>query len=122
MSEQSYMGVVRRKMQAINNERIQYLTGRVAMMQLSGYDDKQLGDVALELLITRNEAEGILEGTYSKSEKDNAKLLLSRLRDLEKTLISVYLMRKLGKEKPRKNILVENLAQKYNIYRAVEQH
>lgn len=109
-------------MQVIGNERIKYLTGRVAMMQLSGYDDKQLGDVALELLITRNEAERIIEGIYSENEKKSAKALLNGLRDLEKALVSVYLMRKLGKEKPRKNMFVENLAQKYNIYRPVEQH
>lgn len=91
-------------------KRIEYLRSRVADMYSSGINSSELGNIALELLALRNE----LETKPSKLPKGKLKKFKQSLRELEKTVISLYMLNMLS-EKPHRRI--ENyLFREYSIY------
>ena len=76
------------------SNRIGTLRNRITVMYTHGTSPKELGDAALEILIARNEVESMLE-----KDPKNAKIreVIRQLRQLEKALISLYVMKQLGK-------------------------
>jgi len=73
-------------------ERLQYLARLVAEMHVHGVDIGKLGNIALELLVTRSKIEEIVEGKFPRAQRERAKKTLLELKDLEKSLVSLYAM------------------------------
>jgi hypothetical protein len=72
-------------------DRLEYLRSRIAEAYQSGAISSDLGDLALEILILRSELE--------ESRTPESKKMLDELRELEKSLISIYLLTRLGRER-----------------------
>jgi hypothetical protein len=98
------------EIESSNFERIEYLRSRVARMYSSGISSCELGNVALELLAIRND----LETKSDKLPKEKLKKFMQSLRELEKTVISLYMLNMLS-EKRRQGI-EDYLFHEYSIY------
>ncbi len=70
-----------------SEERVEYLRSRIVEAFQSEEEDKNIGNLALEIILLRNE--------YEDAKDESSKKILKELRDLEKTLISLYMMGKL---------------------------
>ncbi len=75
-------------------ERIEYLRSRVAEMYRSGINSLELGSIALELLAIRNEVECKCEIPV-----ENDSIFAKAVRDLEKTVVSLYMLSCLGERR-----------------------
>ncbi len=89
----------------VNVDRVGYLNSRVAELYRSGVTSAELGNIALELLALRNEIE--TRKTESSIE------VLNQLRELEKMVISLYMLNILGEKKPK---VTDYLFRQYTIY------
>lgn len=79
---------------------LERIVGRISYIATSG-DFKELGNTALEIVILRNNAEDTLEGDYSREEKEQAKIFLNNVRDLERKIAHLYAMNLLKREAAR---------------------
>ncbi len=77
-----------------------YLSGKLTLLS-SRAEQSELGNLALEILVLRSNANDILEGDYSKKEKDEAKTILQNLKALERRVTQVYAIGMLRKERAR---------------------
>jgi len=92
--------------------KVDHLRSRVTALYSGGVDLKELGDLALEILIARNEVETRLEKDANDSE---AKNIITQLRELEKVVISLYALARLG---PVSSTYFRNyLDRNYSLYR-----
>src|SRR4030067_2849628 len=91
-------------------KRIEYLRSRVAELYSSGSSSCELGNVALELLAARND----LETKSSKLPKEDLKKYMNSLRELEKTVISLYILNVLSTKK--RHGIEDYLFREYPIY------
>lgn len=96
--------------------KLEYLKGRLATLHLKGIDEKELGDLALEMLFIRNENETIIDGKYPQSTKVQAQELLKHLRELEKLLVSMYMLSRLEGKKTSHSKALEYMTQKHFRY------
>jgi hypothetical protein len=76
-------------------KKIAYLRSRVAEMYGSGVNSSELGNVALELLAIRND----LETKSDELSKEKLEKFTQSLRELEKTVISLYMLSMLSDNK-----------------------
>jgi len=91
-------------------KRIDYLRSRVAEMYSSGIKSSELGTIALELLAIRND----LETKTNKLPREKLKKYRQSLRELEKTVISLYMLNMLSEH--RQHGIEDYVSQKYSIY------
>jgi len=99
---------------SFTDERLRYLANRIAEMTLGISKVSQLGDIALEILIAREDAEEKLKGNYSQEEKEKAKKTLEDLRKLEKSVVRLYLLTKLGQPYKKKTPFLEYMLKKFS--------
>lgn len=93
-----------------NFERIELLRVRVTEMYRAGINFPELGTIALELLTIRNE----LETKSAEMPKENLKKFTHALRELEKTVISLYMLNLLSEK--RQHRIEDYLFRDYSIY------
>jgi hypothetical protein len=84
---------------------MEYLNSRVAQLFTSGASSSELGSIALELLAFRNDLES--------RQNEGADEGLRRLRELEKMVISLYMLNILGEKKTK---VTDYLFRPYVIY------
>lgn len=101
--------------------KLDYLRGRIAIMYEKGVDAKELGDIALELLIRRNEVEHRLDENPTSEIKKEIRQTLDALRELEKAIISVYMLNRLSGKKEFQSPYLDYMSRRYSIYRKAEQ-
>jgi hypothetical protein len=89
----------------VNLDRVGYLNSRVAELYRSGVTSAELGNIALELLALRNDIE--------TRKTENSTEALGQLRELEKMVISLYMLNILGEKKPK---VTDYLFREYAIY------
>lgn len=80
-------------------EKLRHISNKLAYMYTRGVDDRELGFTALEIVVARNAVEEILEGNRPRAEKKFATEISKRIRELEKSLISLYAIGRLKGEK-----------------------
>lgn len=98
-------------------ERLQYIAALLTDMQLHGVDIERLGNIALELLVSRRKIEDVLEGNYPEDQKNYAKKMLLRIKDLEKSIVSLYAIGRLRGEKWTEHPLFDYIMRGYDYER-----
>jgi len=102
-----------------DQERIDYLARRIASISTrTPIRLDELGSLALEVLVMRNNLENFLEEKRSKKQKEAAKKALKQLRELEKGIIHLYFLSAFQRQRFHHDPLLEymmNLASKYEI-------
>ena len=86
-------------------KRMEYLNSRVAQLFTSGASSSELGSIALELLAFRNDLES--------RQREGSDEALRQLRELEKMVISLYMLNILGEQKTK---VTDYLFRQYIIY------
>jgi hypothetical protein len=80
--------------------RLHQLASQLAMMHTRGVTDhRNLAEIALEIIVTRNSLETRLESTKNKEEKERAQRAILRLRDLEKSIVTLYILGRMKGER-----------------------
>jgi hypothetical protein len=97
-----------------SKERINYLSGQVAGMFSGGISLGQLGNVALEVMVAKENAEEIIEGKYSEQEKKTAQVTIEQLREIEKNIVRLYVFATLERPQNKKGVFLDYLARKYS--------
>ena len=83
-----------------DNERVRYLTNRVAEMATRSANLRELGDVALEVMMTRLRVEESLAHKPKKEERVHLKRALRQLKDVERDIVRAYVLQSLGRRAP----------------------
>lgn len=81
-----------------SKERIQYLASQIASLSLGKFQRGQLGNIALEILIMRSRVESVLEQKGSQAEQRRARKALEQVKQLEKSVVQLYLLARLQRE------------------------
>lgn len=92
-------------------EKIEFLRSRVAEMYRVGVNFTELGNIALELLTVRN----TLENKIDTIPKENMKKYSQTLKELEKTVISLYMLSIIDGKK--KQGIEDYLFKEYTIFK-----
>jgi hypothetical protein len=99
---------------------LDHLRGRIAAAYQKGRDPKELGDIALELLVRKTEIERKLDESPTFASKKEIEGTLEGLRELEKTIVSLYMLNRLRKDKPADSFL-DFISRNYTIYHKTEE-
>lgn len=78
-------------------QRLEYLANRLTSMYVSRIDGRQLGNIAIEIMMTRVNIEHVLDGSISRTEKRKAKKLLQKIKEIEKRTVSLFLLTEVAK-------------------------
>jgi len=92
--------------------RLRYLASQIANLATGDFTPDQLGNIALEILVVRNKVENVLE-KGSKEEKKRAKKVLEQLKQLETSVIQLYILGKLRKQRSE-NLFLDYLTRNYS--------
>lgn len=102
----------------LDEKRLQYLSNQIASMHFQGVDHRSLADIALEVLVTRAELENIVkERKYPKQRRERAKKNIESLKELEKSLVSLYFLGKLKGEKWTERSVFDSIVRRYRYER-----
>ena len=92
--------------------RLQYLASQIASLAVDSFTPDQLGNIALEILVFRNKVENVLE-KGSKEEKKRAKKALEQLKRLEASVIQLYILSRLRRQRSE-NLFLDYLTKDYS--------
>ncbi|MCL4437087.1 MAG: hypothetical protein M1503_06665 [Thaumarchaeota archaeon] len=72
-----------------NVDRVNQLASKLAAVAITN-DQRELGLLAIEILVLRNNLDDTIEGDYSTKEKSEARAALKALRELERKVAYLY--------------------------------
>lgn len=103
-------------------QRLNYLSNRLINMYMTGTNVGELGDIAIEIMMTRVNLEEILDGDYPKDEKKNAKKMLLKLKEVERRAVSLFLMSRIAGAKTSETLspFFSYIRQSYQTKESVE--
>ncbi len=76
----------------LSMNKIDHLRNKIASSYGKGINPKELGDVALELLLIRNEIHHKLDEETTFKQKEEMKKTIEELHDLERVIVSMYML------------------------------
>lgn len=82
-------------------QRINYLSNEITRMYMTRADTKKLGKLAIQIMTTRVNLENVLEGKYSREEKNKAQKMLKKIKEIERRAVSLFLMSRIATAKTR---------------------
>jgi len=95
-------------------DRLNYLAGQIAGMFSGHVKPEKLGNIALEVMVARENVEEIIKGKYSAKEKRVAKKNLEHLKDIEKNIVRLYFLEKFGSTNVKKSPFLNYMIEKYS--------
>jgi hypothetical protein len=81
-----------------DDERLRYLTSRVTEATRRSANLRELGDMALEVMMERLRVEEQLTHKPKKEERTRLKRMLRHLKDAERGIVRVYILQSLGRK------------------------
>lgn len=100
-------------MEIVSEDRLIYLSSKVAHMHLKGVNRRLLAEIALETLVMKLELERIAKEEHPKEQRRFIKSKLKRLGELEKGIFRLYFMGRLKGEKWAGSSIFGSLARRY---------
>ena len=88
-----------------DDSRIDYLTNQLAEITLDSSKQINLGRLALEILLIREGLEEILESDVSEEKLEKAKGDLKKLRELEKSVVKIYILSMVSGKQNKSNFM-----------------
>lgn len=97
--------------------KLDYLRSKIATSYGQGVSTKELGDIALELLLIRNEVHQKLDENLTFDNKEEIQKTIDDLHELERVIVSMYMLQ--GMKTSDKPIpkFSDMFTRHYNIYR-----
>jgi DNA-directed RNA polymerase specialized sigma subunit len=76
----------------LNPERLRYIATELAEASREEISLDKLGELALHIIVAREEAQRILDGDYPEEQRRRAKEELKHLKELEKNVVHLYML------------------------------
>ena len=98
--------------------KIDYLRSKIATSYEGGINVKELGDIALELLLLRNEVYRKKEEGLKPQEEKETKKTIDDLHELERFIISLYIMSGVPKSDKTYSFFNDFKTRKYSYHKS----
>ncbi len=97
--------------------KLDHLRGKIASSYGQGMSTKELGDIALELLLLRNEVHHQLDENPTLDQKQEIHKTIEELHELERVIVSLYMLRGMKTtDEPLPNF-ADYFTRRYSVYR-----
>jgi hypothetical protein len=94
-------------------DRLKYLANQITAMFSGATTTEQLGTVALEIMVARENAEETISGKSSQEDKERAQRTLEQLREIEKNIVRLYILNRLEYPQGKKTPFIDYVMSKY---------
>jgi hypothetical protein len=94
-------------------DRLKYLANQITAMFSGATTTEQLGTIALEIMVSRENAEETISGKASLEDKKRAQKTLEQLKEIEKNIVRVYILNRLEHPQGKKTPFIDYVMSKY---------